>query len=51
MPSEFMRLALDEAHAALGVTSPNPSVGAVVVRDGRVVGVAARSRPGARTRR
>lgn len=38
MPSEFMRLALDEAQTALGTTSPNPSVGAVVVRDGRVVG-------------
>ncbi len=38
MPSEFMRLALDEALSALGTTSPNPSVGAVVVRDGRVVG-------------
>lgn len=38
MPSEFMRLALDEAQSALGTTSPNPSVGAVVVRDGRVVG-------------
>lgn len=38
MLSEFMRLALDEAESALGTTSPNPSVGAVVVRDGRVVG-------------
>ena len=36
--SEFMRLALDEAEQALGFTSPNPAVGAVVVRDGRVVG-------------
>ncbi|TAJ16286.1 MAG: bifunctional diaminohydroxyphosphoribosylaminopyrimidine deaminase/5-amino-6-(5-phosphoribosylamino)uracil reductase RibD, partial [Dehalococcoidia bacterium] len=33
-----MRLALDEALSALGSTSPNPSVGAVVVRDGLVVG-------------
>lgn len=38
MPSEFMRFALDEALSALGMTSPNPSVGAVVVRDGRIVG-------------
>ena len=38
MPSEFMRLALDEAQSVLGTTSPNPSVGAVLVRDGRVVG-------------
>lgn len=36
--SEFMRLALDEAARALGATSPNPAVGAVVVRDGEVVG-------------
>ena len=33
-----MRLALAESEAGLGVTSPNPSVGAVVVRDGVVVG-------------
>ena len=36
--SEFMRVALDEAEAALGTTSPNPAVGAVLVRDGRIVG-------------
>jgi len=34
----FMRLALREARRALGRTSPNPWVGAVVVREGRVVG-------------
>ncbi|MSQ29807.1 MAG: bifunctional diaminohydroxyphosphoribosylaminopyrimidine deaminase/5-amino-6-(5-phosphoribosylamino)uracil reductase RibD [Dehalococcoidia bacterium] len=33
-----MRRALDEAQSALGSTSPNPSVGAVLVRDGRIVG-------------
>ncbi len=38
MTSEFMRLALREADAALGATSPNPAVGAVVVREGEVVG-------------
>lgn len=38
MTSEFMRLALQEADAALGSTSPNPAVGAVVVKDGQVVG-------------
>ncbi|GMU40708.1 MAG: bifunctional diaminohydroxyphosphoribosylaminopyrimidine deaminase/5-amino-6-(5-phosphoribosylamino)uracil reductase [Chloroflexota bacterium] len=38
MPSEFMRAALEQADAALGTTSPNPAVGAVVVRDGRIVG-------------
>jgi diaminohydroxyphosphoribosylaminopyrimidine deaminase/5-amino-6-(5-phosphoribosylamino)uracil reductase len=34
----FMRLALREAEKGLGRTSPNPAVGAVIVRDGRVVG-------------
>ena len=33
-----MRRALDLAQRALGSTSPNPAVGAVVVRDGKVVG-------------
>jgi diaminohydroxyphosphoribosylaminopyrimidine deaminase/5-amino-6-(5-phosphoribosylamino)uracil reductase len=33
----FMRLALHEASKALGRTSPNPAVGAVIVKDGRVV--------------
>lgn len=32
-----MRVALEEARAALGTTSPNPAVGAVVVRDGDVI--------------
>lgn len=36
--SEFMRLALEEAARALGPSSPNPAVGAVIVRDGQVVG-------------
>lgn len=34
----FMRDALALARQGLGLTSPNPSVGAVVVRDGNVVG-------------
>lgn len=34
----FMRLALREARKGVGRTSPNPAVGAVVVKDGRVVG-------------
>lgn len=38
MPSEFMRAALDEAARALGRTSPNPAVGAVLVRDGGIIG-------------
>lgn len=33
----FMRVALREAAKGLGRTSPNPAVGAVLVRDGRVV--------------
>lgn len=33
----YMRVALDEARKGLGRTSPNPSVGAVVVKDGEIV--------------
>ncbi len=33
-----MLAALDESRRALGTTSPNPAVGAVVVRDGRIAG-------------
>lgn len=33
-----MQAALAEARRALGTTSPNPAVGAVVVREGRIVG-------------
>ncbi len=35
---EYMRLALELAAKARGRTSPNPMVGAVVVRDGRIIG-------------
>jgi diaminohydroxyphosphoribosylaminopyrimidine deaminase/5-amino-6-(5-phosphoribosylamino)uracil reductase len=34
---KFMRAALDEAKKALGLTSPNPAVGAVLVVDERIV--------------
>ncbi|MCK9174430.1 MAG: bifunctional diaminohydroxyphosphoribosylaminopyrimidine deaminase/5-amino-6-(5-phosphoribosylamino)uracil reductase RibD [Desulforhopalus sp.] len=34
---KFMALALDEAKKGLGRTSPNPCVGAVIVRDGRLL--------------
>ncbi len=34
----FMKLALQEARKGLGRTSPNPSVGAVVVKNGVIVG-------------
>jgi len=35
---EYMKLALSLAHATIGQTSPNPSVGAVLVKDGQLVG-------------
>lgn len=38
MPEDFLALALDEARKGLGQTSPNPAVGALVVRDGKIVG-------------
>ena len=38
-PKDFMECALSLAGLALGYTSPNPAVGAVVVRDGVVVGL------------
>ncbi len=44
--SEFMRLALTEADRALGTTSPNPAVGAVIVNAGLVVGVGRTQPPG-----
>src|SRR5262245_36833083 len=34
---KFMRAALDEAKKAIGRTSPNPAVGAVLVIDDRIV--------------
>jgi diaminohydroxyphosphoribosylaminopyrimidine deaminase/5-amino-6-(5-phosphoribosylamino)uracil reductase len=36
--SQFMKMALDLAVKGIGYTSPNPMVGAIVVKDGRVVG-------------
>ncbi|MCG6879737.1 MAG: bifunctional diaminohydroxyphosphoribosylaminopyrimidine deaminase/5-amino-6-(5-phosphoribosylamino)uracil reductase RibD [Deltaproteobacteria bacterium] len=35
--TKFMKLALKEARKGLGRTSPNPAVGAVIVKEGRVV--------------
>lgn len=35
---EYMQRALNLARQALGRTSPNPAVGAVIVRDGQIVG-------------
>ncbi len=43
---EYMLMALDLAAAALGRTSPNPMVGAVVVRDGVIVGKGYHARAG-----
>jgi diaminohydroxyphosphoribosylaminopyrimidine deaminase / 5-amino-6-(5-phosphoribosylamino)uracil reductase len=42
----FMRRALEVAERGRGLTSPNPMVGAVIVRDGRVVGEGAHLRAG-----
>jgi diaminohydroxyphosphoribosylaminopyrimidine deaminase/5-amino-6-(5-phosphoribosylamino)uracil reductase len=42
-----MRQAIEASHAAQGVSSPNPPVGAVIVApDGTVVGVGATAPPG-----
>jgi diaminohydroxyphosphoribosylaminopyrimidine deaminase/5-amino-6-(5-phosphoribosylamino)uracil reductase len=39
MPHEhYMKRALDLARRGLGKTSPNPMVGAVIVKDGRIIG-------------
>ncbi|MBT9282136.1 MAG: bifunctional diaminohydroxyphosphoribosylaminopyrimidine deaminase/5-amino-6-(5-phosphoribosylamino)uracil reductase RibD [Hydrogenibacillus schlegelii] len=42
----WMALALELARGTRGQTHPNPRVGAVIVRDGRVVGLGAHLRPG-----
>ncbi len=43
---EYMKRAIELARAAVGRNSPNPSVGAVVVKDGRIVGEGATLPPG-----
>ncbi|WP_027363613.1 bifunctional diaminohydroxyphosphoribosylaminopyrimidine deaminase/5-amino-6-(5-phosphoribosylamino)uracil reductase RibD [Desulfotruncus alcoholivorax] len=43
---KYMELALELAAKALGRTSPNPVVGAVVVKDGRIVGKGYHARAG-----
>ena len=43
---DYMEYALSLAELALGYTSPNPAVGAVVVRDGIVVGLGHTQTPG-----
>lgn len=42
----FMALALREAQGGVGLSSPNPPVGCVLVKDGRVIGLGAHSRAG-----
>ncbi len=49
---KYMRVALRLAERGLGMTAPNPSVGCVIVKDGRIVGrgwTAAGGRPHAET--
>jgi len=45
-PSAPMRRALELAYQALGTTSPNPAVGAVIVNEGEVVGEGMTQPPG-----
>lgn len=44
---EYMQLALSLARATLGQTSPNPSVGAVLVKDGRLISTGSHLQAGA----
>lgn len=44
--SQYMKMALELAGKAMGRTSPNPMVGSVVVRDGKVVGRGYHARAG-----
>ncbi|MFE8702016.1 bifunctional diaminohydroxyphosphoribosylaminopyrimidine deaminase/5-amino-6-(5-phosphoribosylamino)uracil reductase RibD [Cytobacillus sp. FJAT-54145] len=43
---EYMRLAISLARATIGQTSPNPSVGAVLIKDGRLIGSGAHLKAG-----
>ena len=45
-PTAFMQRALDAGASVRGSTSPNPWVGAVLVRDGEIVSVGATAPPG-----
>ena len=46
LDEKFMRLALRLAARGKGTTSPNPRVGAVVVKNGVIVGKGWHKRPG-----
>ena len=35
---DYMRRAIELAQKGLGFTNPNPMVGAVIVKDGKIVG-------------
>lgn len=37
-PQDYMRIAIEEAKKGEGFTSPNPLVGAVLVKDGKIIG-------------
>ncbi|WP_099362662.1 bifunctional diaminohydroxyphosphoribosylaminopyrimidine deaminase/5-amino-6-(5-phosphoribosylamino)uracil reductase RibD [Fredinandcohnia onubensis] len=43
---DYMNLAINVAKAGVGQTTPNPVVGAVIVNDGRVVGIGAHLKAG-----
>jgi hypothetical protein len=49
--ADYLEMCYALAEKARGHTSPNPYVGAVIVRAGRVVGWGTMKRPGSRTRR
>ena len=40
---QYMRRAIELAKRGMGYTSPNPMVGAVIVKDGRIIGEGWRS--------
>lgn len=42
----WMRLAVEEAYKGYGTTSPNPPVGAVIVKDSRLIGIGHHERAG-----
>lgn len=47
MDKHYMKIALELAAKALGRTSPNPMVGAVLVKDGKIIGRGYHARAGA----
>ena len=47
MHDHWMRIAIEEAEKGRGCTAPNPMVGAVIVRDGEILGKGFHPRAGA----